>query len=116
MRISELRNTFISTFILPFPFLYIIVFYTLSSVDASQESCVGTVVNGTLFMPILFLPKIMFLGALRETGKYDPSQILKCILIPKVIILFQNNSLNNNTLQLNKIGFHFPIMFHDKPK
>ena len=62
------------------------------------------------------MPKVLLPCMLRETGMYDPSWILKCILIPLAIILFQNDLFNNNTLSSNEIHFHFPVMFHDKPK
>ena len=47
---------------------------------------------------------------------YHPSWILKCIPMPVVVILFQNNSFNNNMLWLNEIHVPFPKMFHNEPK
>ena len=42
---------------MPFLFLYFILFCALSSVDTSQESCLGTVVNGIVFNANLMFAK-----------------------------------------------------------
>ena len=90
------------------PDFFICLIYDLFGLDKTTNQGKGSgylayldgilMYSRTLCNANLILPKIMSIHMLRETGMYDPSQTLKCILISIAILLFQNNSLNDNTL------------------
>ena len=91
-------------------------FCVLSSVSTSQESCWNTVVNWTPSQcQSYFCQRLRSVFILQKAGVYDSSWILKCILLPIVMILFQDNSLNNIMLWLNELRSHFLKISYNKP-
>ena len=66
------------TLLYTFSYIMLYKFYGLSSVDACQESCLGTVINWALFNANWVLPKnFVFINTKRLWNVWSP----KCILI-----------------------------------